>query len=175
MQSSGVAPLAIGILAFVASATVTPIGVDLNHGLTVNQAMAGNGHGNAGGSGSNGKGSASDTGQANGIGNGGVNHGAEASALGALNAAHASQQGLDNASPGSETGKIKTYQDDLANYLDCSSNCDSPLDAVGADLAAASNKLPISSDTVSKLNELVGEPTTQTQSDDIAAAANAAQ
>jgi hypothetical protein len=91
---------------------------------------------------------------------------------GALNAAHASPEGLANAASGSEVGKIEIYKNDLANYLGCASNCDSLLDTVGADLAAASNKLPISGDSVSQLDNLLGEPTTPTQSDDIAAAAN---
>jgi len=42
---------------------------------------------------------------------GGENHGAEASRLGALNAAHASDTALAHASPNSRVGKIAAYKD----------------------------------------------------------------
>jgi hypothetical protein len=76
----------------------------------------GNGNGHAGGNG-NGNGNAG----GNGNGNAGVNgnasgnthpdnHGAVASSLGALNAAHASSTALANAAPNSRVGRIATYR-----------------------------------------------------------------
>jgi hypothetical protein len=68
------------------------------------QAWAGNGNGNGNGGGNaNGHGKADKADKAN--------HGAEASSLGALNAAHASETALANASPNSRVGKIAAYKD----------------------------------------------------------------
>jgi len=82
--------------------TAMPLGFD---GSTIGpvQAWAGaeNGHGNGNGNGN-----------ANGHDKvAGENHGAEASSLGALNAAHASDTALANASPNSRVGKIAAYKD----------------------------------------------------------------
>jgi hypothetical protein len=82
--------------------TAMPLGFD---GLTVGyaQAWAGNenGHGHAGEHGN---------GNANGHA-AGENHGSTASKLGALNAAHASDTALANASPNSRVGKIAAYKE----------------------------------------------------------------
>src|SRR5215468_4227324 len=58
--------------------------------LTAMPAWAGNGHGNA---------------------NGHDNHGADASSMGGLNAAHASENALSHASPNSRVGKIAAYKE----------------------------------------------------------------
>jgi hypothetical protein len=90
--------------------TALPVGLDgSTFSLTPTQAWAGSdhgiGHGNAGGHG-------------NGTANGHANlasddesQGSTASSLGALNAAHASDTALDNASPNSRVGKIAAYRD----------------------------------------------------------------
>jgi hypothetical protein len=84
--------------------TAMPLGFDgstISHG----QAWAGNdnGHGQAGEHGN---------GNANGHDHvAGENHGSTASELGALNAAHASDTALANASPNSRVGKIATYKE----------------------------------------------------------------
>src|SRR5262245_20931683 len=67
--------------------------------LTAMPAWAGNGNGH--GNGGNGNANA----------NGHDNHGATASSLGALNAAHASPDALANASPNSRVGKIAAYKE----------------------------------------------------------------
>jgi len=96
--------------------TAMPIGFD---GSTIGpvQAWAGsdNGHGN---------------GHGNGNANGHENHGAEASSLGALNAAHASDTALANASPNSRVGKIAAYK-----------GAEIAAKAAAADAAAADQKV----------------------------------
>jgi hypothetical protein len=84
--------------------TALPLGFD---GATLSpvatQAWAGAEHGNGNGNGN---------GNANGHDKvAGANHGAEASSLGALNAAHASETALAHASPNSRVGKIAAYKD----------------------------------------------------------------
>jgi hypothetical protein len=84
--------------------TAMPLGFD---GSTIGpvQAWAGseNGHGHAGEHGN---------GNANGHDNvAGENHGSTASKLGALNAAHASDTALANASPNSRVGKVAAYKE----------------------------------------------------------------
>ncbi len=78
--------------------TALPVGFDgSTFGLTPAQAWAGNGHGN---------------GHANGHAKvAGDSHGATASSLGALNAAHASENALLHASPNSRVGKIAIYKE----------------------------------------------------------------
>jgi hypothetical protein len=84
--------------------TAMPLGFDGSTISTV-QAWAGNenGHGQAG---EHGNGNANGHDKAT-----GENHGAEASSLGALNAAHASDTALANASPNSRVGKIAAYKE----------------------------------------------------------------
>ena len=103
--SNSAAALALG-MAFI----VTPALLDTTSPFAIDSAFAkkgGNGNGNGGG---------------NGNGNGGnmvakaekatkVNHGAIASKLGALNAAHASANALAKAKPNSRVGKIAAYRD----------------------------------------------------------------
>jgi hypothetical protein len=111
-----------------AALTAAPVGVDPDsHFLNGKIAFAKNGGGGNGNGGGNGGGNGN--GNAGGIGNGLGNsanadrglskgtdddsepggHGALASSLGALNAAHASPNALDNASPNSRVGRIATY------------------------------------------------------------------
>lgn len=66
-----------------------------------------NGNKPAGGNNGNGNGNSSNS-SSNGKGN---NHGATASSLGALNAAHANQNAFDNASENSRIGRIRTYME----------------------------------------------------------------
>jgi hypothetical protein len=91
--------------------TALPVGFDgstFSPGAT--QAWAGNdnGHGNGNGGG-HGNGNANGHDKADKAGK--SNHGAEASSLGALNAAHASETALANASPNSRVGKIAAYKE----------------------------------------------------------------
>ncbi len=79
-----------------------------NGGGNGNGHGGGNGNGNAGGNG-NDNGNAG--GNSNASGNAHPdNHGAVASSLGALNAAHASSTALANAAPNSRVGRIATYR-----------------------------------------------------------------
>jgi len=78
--------------------------------FTADAAFAGNGNGNNGNGNGNG-GSRNNGNNGNGNGNGKNNHGAIASALGALNAAHANENALLNASPNSRVGMIAAYRD----------------------------------------------------------------
>ena len=160
------------ILAAALIATL-PCQLDFGHGFGFASAMAGNGHGNGGNGGGNGNaggngngggnGNAGANSNAGGNGNAGVNNnaggngnGATASALGALNAAHASAQALENASPNSEVGKIATYSADLNTFLSSCPACDtSQLTQIGDDLAAAANKT-VTSDSLNTLNGLLG-------------------
>ncbi len=167
--------------AMVAAALIAtfPCQLDFNHGFGFASAMAGNGHGNGGGgggngnAGGNGNGNAGANSNAGGNGNAGVNsnaggngNGATASALGALNAAHASAQALENASPNSEVGKIATYQRDLNAYLaGCATACDpNLLTTVGNDLAAAANKT-MTTGSLDTLDGLLGITDSQTAND----------
>jgi hypothetical protein len=89
---------------------------------------------------------------------------ADASGLGALNAAHASAQAFANASPNSEVGKIRTYEGALDRYLSDLNAGASPgvlnadIVAVGDALGAAANKT-LTTDTVDRLNGLLGVST----------------
>ncbi len=101
---------------------VTPALLDPASPFAIDKAFAGkggngNGGGNGGGNGNSGSANASSS-----HGNSGnkvakaekatkVNHGAIASKLGALNAAHASATAFANASPNSRVGRIAAYRD----------------------------------------------------------------
>jgi hypothetical protein len=102
MRSTHRLPLLLSAVIAGLSLAAMPLGFD---GSTVGyvQAWAGNenGHGHAGEHGN---------GNANGDG-AGENHGSTASKLGALNAAHASDTALANASPNSRVGKIAAYKE----------------------------------------------------------------
>jgi EF hand len=81
-----------------------PIGLDgSTFSPVATQAWAGNGNGNGNGGG-NGNANGHDKADK-------TNHGAEASSLGALNAAHASETALAHASPTSRVGKIAAYKE----------------------------------------------------------------
>jgi hypothetical protein len=106
-----------------------PFTLDMGpHSLTAKLALANNGGGHGGGNGNggvNGNGGGNGNAGGNGVGNGASasngaasgtdddsapsSHGALASSLGALNAAHASTTALDNAAPNSRVGRIATY------------------------------------------------------------------
>jgi len=108
-----------------------PFALDMGqHSLTAKLAFANNGGGHGGGNGNgggsgNGNGNGNGNAGGNGVGNGASankglasgtdddsapsSHGALASSLGALNAAHASTTALDNAAPNSRVGRIATY------------------------------------------------------------------
>ena len=164
-----------GSLAILASAALfaaAPVGMDLNHGLALHGALAGNGNGNNGnGKGNAGGNNAGGNGIGAGQGNGAVNghHGNptaqansdDASGLGALNAVNASDEAYLNASDNSRVGKIKAYRDAINGFLGtCGSTCGTTVDitAVAAALAAASNKT-LTTDTLDELNSLLGVDT----------------
>ena len=109
-------------------------GADMFHPLTFSQAFAGNSH--AGGTG-NGNGGGNGNGNGNGNASAGAapNHGAVASALGALNAAHASATALANASPNSRVGKIAAYQSTAAAAALAATNA-ATADSIAAAAAA---------------------------------------
>ena len=90
--------------------TALPLGFDASTFSPVAaEAWAGNGNGNGNG---NGKGGDHGKGNANGHDKAKhENHGSESSKLGALNAAHASETALANASPNSRVGKIAAYKE----------------------------------------------------------------
>ena len=124
--SNSAATLALG-MAFI----VTPALLNTAGPIAIDKAFAaqgGNGNGNGGGNGGgNGNGGSGNTSNSHGNGNQvaatdtetttetetKVKHGAIASQLGALNAAHASAQAFAHPSPNSRIGKIKSYY--LAN------------------------------------------------------------
>jgi hypothetical protein len=90
--------------------TAMPVGFDgATFSPVASQAWAGNGNGNGGGNGNNGNGNANGHDKTDKDHK--ANHGAEASSLGALNAAHASETALANASPNSRVGKIAAYKE----------------------------------------------------------------
>lgn len=101
MTTTAAAAIAVSSVSF---ATVTTLA------FSAEMAAAGNGNGNNGNG--NGNGGNGNNGNGNGGGNAGGNgNGAIASALGALNAAHASPNALANASPNSRVGLIAIYQE----------------------------------------------------------------
>ena len=77
--------------------------------LSTEMAVAGNGSGSGNGNNGNSR-SNSDNGGSRTNNSGGNGNGKIASTLGALNAAHVSQNALDNAAPNSRVGMIATYQ-----------------------------------------------------------------
>jgi len=96
---------------FVSAKVAFARGGNGNGGGNGNAGGNGGGNGNAGGNGASsagGVGSGSDAGSAQ------SSHGALASSLGALNAAHASLTGLENAAPNSRVGRIATYKEIVA-------------------------------------------------------------
>lgn len=93
MLAAGMAALAL---------TALPVGFDnASLSLDLAQAWAGNGNGNGNG---HANGHADVHGQSS-------SHGSDASSLGALNAAHASENALAHANPNSRVGKIAAYRD----------------------------------------------------------------
>jgi hypothetical protein len=90
--------------------TALPLGFDgSTFSPVATQAWAGNGNGNGNG---NGHGNGHGNGNANGHDKAKhENHGSTSSKLGALNAAHASETALANASPNSRVGKIAAYKE----------------------------------------------------------------
>ncbi len=160
---------ATGTLVFAALFAVTPLGVDLHYGLSVQQALAGNGHGNGGNGGNGGNAGGNGAGNGGGQGNGGVNGhhgnpnaqansnnpGNNASGLGALNAANASASAFTNASDNSRVGKIRAYRDALNTFLGCNSSCSADLTTAADALAVASNKT-LTTGTLNELNSLLG-------------------
>jgi hypothetical protein len=144
--------------------TAMPLGFD---GSTIGpvQAWAGNdnGHGHAGEHGN---------GNANGHGE---NHGSIASKLGALNAAHASDTALANASPNSRVGKIAAYKEaELAAKA-------AAADAATADQAVADAQAALDAalaanadvDTLNDVDQATIDGLTQDVADAEAAAATA--
>jgi Predicted membrane protein len=177
-------PIAIFAVVFAA-----PWGFAPDRGLSLNQAVAANGNANGHDSnGGGGNGGGGNGGGGNGVGGNhadagnaqgnGLSHSdqsihsglsigqadADASGLGALNAAHASAQAFANASPNSEVGKIRTYEGALDRYLSDLNAGASPgvlnadIVAVGDALGAAANKT-LTTDTVDRLNGLLGVST----------------
>jgi len=177
-------PIAIFAVVFAA-----PWGFAPDRGLSLNQAVAANGNANGHDSnGGGGNGGGGNGGGGNGVGGNhadagnaqgnGLSHSdqsihsglsigqadADASGLGALNAAHASAQAFANASPNSEVGKIRTYEGALDRYLSDLNAGASPgvlnadIVAVGDTLGAAANKT-LTTDTVDRLNGLLGVST----------------
>jgi hypothetical protein len=140
-------PLLLGALLATA-----PIGADqAGHFVSAKVAFAkggngnGGGNGNAGGNGnggSNGNAGGNGASSAGGVGSGGdtgstqSSHGALASSLGALNAAHASLTGLANAAPNSRVGRIAAYAGVVA-----AENTLADPNATAEDLAAAQSLL----------------------------------
>src|SRR5215470_6299642 len=129
MRSHGrsllLAPTSFFLLLLGAAFTIAPIGCDpAGHGLVISSAFAkggnaggnGNGNGNAGGNGHahSGRGSAdasvSDT-DTESVPFDPPPDGNLSSSLGALNAAHASPNGLTHAAPNSRAGRIETYKE----------------------------------------------------------------
>jgi hypothetical protein len=106
-------------LAFGVAFLVTPALLDGASPFAIDSAFAakgGNGNGNSGGngngnSGGNGSSKSEKSSSAKAEKTEKVSNGNIASKLGALNAAHASANALDNASPNSRVGKIAAYQD----------------------------------------------------------------
>ena len=124
-QSSLAASTSFLFLLLGAAFTIAPVGCDLaGHGLVISSAFAkggnaggnGNGNGNAGGNGHahSGRGTAdasvsdSDT---ESVPFDPPPDGKLSSSLGALNAAHASPNGLTHAAPNSRAGRIETYKE----------------------------------------------------------------
>ena len=122
----------------------------------------GNGNGNANGHGKNGNnGNAliADDGPS-------ANHGALVSAMGRLNAYHASDQAKENAlAKGSlsAVGAVAAYEAALADYLDDPTNDDLLADVADA-LATAANK-DIDTEVVSAFNDALGFDTELSESD----------
>ena len=80
--------------------------------------------------------------------------GISASALGSLNAAHASSTARDNAAPNSRVGRIASYEDSITSYKDSDFMDEEDLQAAAESLASAANK-SIDSDVVAAVNDLL--------------------
>jgi hypothetical protein len=143
--------------------TAMPLGFD---GSTISpvQAWAGNdnGHGQAGEHGN---------GNANGHDNvAGENHGSTASSLGALNAAHASDTALANASPNSRVGKIAAYKEaelaakaaaaDAAALDQAVADAQATLDQATLDAMADGTVTPEEQANIDSLTQAVTDATT---------------
>src|SRR5262249_59359811 len=184
-----------GSAAVIAFSGLLAIDIDSRHQLAFGAALAGNGNGHSGGNGGgNGNGLSNGNGSGNGNGGAAVDHGpksdsdiiivnpsATASALGALNASHASATALAHASPNSEVGKIAAYKQALTTVLsnnqvdltayetalqsdpDCTQSAclaaraqvTADLATVDADLKAAANK-PITTAVVTAVDTNLG-------------------
>ena len=98
-----------------------------------------------------------------------VNHGALASMLGSLNAAHAIANGNTNDNPNSRVGKIRAYMDAFNDYTADPSTA--TVDKVADALIAASNKdleamdAATVQDVVGGVNDLLGDNITATDPD----------
>lgn len=103
MTTTAAAAIAVSSVSFVTFTTLA---------LSTEMAVAGNGNGNGKGNGNgNGNGNnGNSNGNSRSNNSGGNGNGKIASTLGALNAAHANQNALDNAAPNSRVGMIATYQ-----------------------------------------------------------------
>jgi hypothetical protein len=154
-----------GVAAVFAFSALLSIDSDFRHQSVFSAALAGNGNGHSGGNGGgNGKGGGEGNGNGNGAGGKAAsNPGATASALGRLNASHASATALANASPNSAVGKIAANEQTLAAYeadLKTDPSCLNPtcqqdLGTVDSDLKAAANK-PITTAVVTALDANLG-------------------
>ena len=152
-NSAAVLALSIAVLAApVLLGTTSPFAID---SAFAGKGGDGNGGGNGGGSGNGGFGKSSSN-----HGNSGnkvakaekatkINHGATASKLGALNAAHASANALANASPNSRVGRIAAYGDASAAAVES-----------GEALLAAQDQLASLNETVTNYNTALADVTT---------------
>ena len=183
--SNSAAALALGVAFFAA-----PVLLDMTSPFAIDSAFGGkggngNGGGNGGGNG-NGNGNGGSGKSSSSHGNSGnkvakaekatkVNHGATASKLGALNAAHASATAFANASPNSRVGRIAAYgqasaaavesgeallaaQDQLASLEETVTNYNTAL----AGVTTAEGKLAAAQAVINDLDATVDEKATAT-------------
>ena len=137
-----------------------------NSGGNSGNSNAGGNSGNHGASNNaSGQGSSSSAGRGN--ANAPAGSGAIASALGALNAAHASPSAMANAAPNSQVGKMAAYDRAMIAAINMPSQTPAQIaartqaisNARSTQLAAASNKA-LSSAVVARVDELLGLPST---------------
>lgn len=137
-----------------------------NAGGNSGNSNAGGNSGNHGASNNaSGQGSSSSAGRGN--ANAPAGSGAIASALGALNAAHASPSAMANAAPNSQVGKMAAYDRAMIAAINMPSQTPAQIaartqaisNARSTQLAAASNKA-LSSAVVARVDELLGLPST---------------
>ena len=145
-----------------------------NAGGTSGNSNAGGNSGNSNAGGNSGNHGASNNASGQGsssAGRGNANapagSGAIASALGALNAAHASPSAMANAAPNSQVGKMAAYDRAMIAAINMPSQTPAQIaartqaiaNARSTQLAAASNKA-LSSAVVARVDELLGLPST---------------